>query len=58
LGRFAGIGSAIETEAHLRGFRVNEDYVGHGIGTEFHLPPQARLRPRSRKGPGAKPVTV
>ena len=34
------IGHAIQQVAEPRGFSVVEDFVGHGIGREFHEPPQ------------------
>jgi methionyl aminopeptidase len=33
------IGDAIVAEAHRRGFSVVREYVGHGLGKEFHQPP-------------------
>ncbi len=40
--RLGNIGAAIQELAHARGFSVVEDYVGHGVGTKFHMPPQVR----------------
>jgi methionyl aminopeptidase len=34
------IGRAIEAHAHAEGFNVVRSFVGHGIGTVFHGPPQ------------------
>ncbi|MFK7736104.1 MAG: type I methionyl aminopeptidase [Pirellulaceae bacterium] len=33
------IGDTIVSEAHLRGFSVVREYVGHGLGQAFHQPP-------------------
>jgi methionyl aminopeptidase len=33
------IGKAIQTHAERHGFGVVREFVGHGIGTEFHMPP-------------------
>lgn len=33
------IGDAIVAEAHRRGFSVVREYVGHGLGQNFHQPP-------------------
>ncbi|MDP6443664.1 MAG: type I methionyl aminopeptidase [Pirellulaceae bacterium] len=38
-GRLSDIGEAITTEAHNRGFSVVEEYVGHGVGNQFHKDP-------------------
>lgn len=40
--RLGDIGAAIQQVAESRGFSVVEDYVGHGVGREFHMPPQVR----------------
>lgn len=37
--RVAEIGEAVERIARPRGFSVVEEYVGHGLGREFHLEP-------------------
>lgn len=37
--RIAEIGDAIVAEATRRGFSVVEDYIGHGLGREFHQKP-------------------
>ena len=39
-GRVNDIGKAIENHAHANGFSVVEDFVGHGVGRRFHMPPQ------------------
>ena len=38
-GRVADIGRAICSEARLQGFSVVREYVGHGIGRQFHQEP-------------------
>lgn len=38
-GFVSDIGKAIESYAHGKGFSVVEDFVGHGIGTDFHMDP-------------------
>ncbi|MCA9531148.1 MAG: type I methionyl aminopeptidase [Myxococcales bacterium] len=54
--RIRDIGAAIEDYATSRGCSVVRDYVGHGVGREFHMPPQIphyRYRgpnPRMREG--------
>lgn len=37
--RIGDIGAAIQAEAERRGFRVIEDYGGHGVGQELHEEP-------------------
>ena len=38
--RIGDIGAAIQEYAHAQGCSVVRDYVGHGIGREFHCAPQ------------------
>ncbi len=38
--RLGDIGHAIQSFAEAQGFSVVRDYVGHGVGREFHMPPQ------------------
>lgn len=38
-GRISDIGDAICREARRRGFSVVEEYIGHGLGREFHQKP-------------------
>jgi methionyl aminopeptidase len=38
--RIEDIGAAIQEYAESRGCSVVRDFVGHGIGREFHMPPQ------------------
>jgi methionyl aminopeptidase len=54
-GRVGDIGKAIEAHAHSHGFSVVRDFVGHGIGRKFHMPPQVphyfqKRGPRLEKG--------
>ena len=37
--RVASIGETVVPEAHRRGFTVVREYVGHGLGKQFHLDP-------------------
>lgn len=37
--RVATIGETVVPEAHQRGFTVVREYVGHGLGRQFHLDP-------------------
>ena len=39
-GRLGDIGAAIQEYAEAQGCSVVRDYVGHGIGRSFHMPPQ------------------
>ncbi|HJK96888.1 MAG TPA: type I methionyl aminopeptidase [Polyangiaceae bacterium LLY-WYZ-14_1] len=38
--RIGDIGAAIQEHAERKGCSVVKDYVGHGVGREFHMPPQ------------------
>ena len=38
--RLGDIGHAVENEAHIHGFGVVREYVGHGIGRQMHEDPQ------------------
>ena len=38
--RVGDIGAAIQEHAEAAGCSVVRDYVGHGVGREFHMPPQ------------------
>jgi len=38
--RVGDIGAAIQEHAESKGCSVVRDYVGHGVGREFHMPPQ------------------
>ena len=50
-GRLWDIGAAIQEYAEGRGCSVVRDYVGHGVGREFHMPPQVpHYKPERQKG--------
>lgn len=36
---FSQIGATIEDYAHAHGYAVNQEFGGHGIAHELHLPP-------------------
>src|SRR3984957_19518460 len=46
------VGSAIQKHVEAAGFSIVRDFVGHGIGTKFHEPPQ--LPNFGKKGQGAE----
>ncbi|MBX3245688.1 MAG: type I methionyl aminopeptidase [Myxococcales bacterium] len=49
--RIWDIGAAIQEIAEKAGCSVVRDYVGHGVGREFHMPPQIpHYRPEKRPG--------
>jgi methionyl aminopeptidase len=54
--RIRDIGKAIQDYAHEQGCSVVRDFVGHGVGREFHMPPQiphyydARAGKKLRRG--------
>ncbi len=51
--RLSEVGAAIEEHATAHGCSVVRDYVGHGVGREFHEPPQvSHFRKRN---PGSDP---
>ena len=52
-GRVSDISRAVETTVRSRGdYGILEDYVGHGIGTEMHLPPNVpNVVHRGDRGP-------
>ena len=37
---FSALGATIEECVEAAGFTVNRDFIGHGIGTDFHCPPE------------------
>lgn len=49
--RLSDIGEAIEAYANGEGCSVVRDYVGHGIGREFHEPPQVQHFRKRGRGP-------
>ncbi|GAB2684842.1 type I methionyl aminopeptidase [Thalassiella azotivora] len=53
-GRLGDVGAAVEDHVDGR-YGILEDYVGHGIGTEMHMPPDV-LNYRARdRGPRLRP---
>jgi methionyl aminopeptidase len=54
-GRLGGLGAAVESTIERAGFSVVRDYVGHGIGTAMHEPPDV---PNFGKPGRGKKVTV
>ncbi|WP_183098870.1 type I methionyl aminopeptidase [Nocardioides pelophilus] len=54
-GRVGDISHAIEQFVHSQGdYGIVEDYTGHGIGTEMHLPPDVPNYGRPGRGPRLK----
>jgi methionyl aminopeptidase len=50
-GRMGDIGAAVEQTVRQAGdFGILEDYLGHGIGTAMHMPPDVPNRGRPGKG--------
>ena len=55
-GRVTDISHAVETTVRARGdYGILEDYVGHGIGTAMHLPPDVPNVGRAGRGPKLVP---
>ena len=51
-GRVSDISHAIETHVRSQGrYGILEDYTGHGIGTEMHMPPNVPNYGRRGRGP-------
>jgi methionyl aminopeptidase len=50
--RLGDVGAAVQTTVERAGFRVVRDYVGHGIGTAMHEPPD--VPNTGRRGRGKK----
>ena len=51
-GRVGDISSAVERYVAAQGdYGIVEDYTGHGIGTEMHLPPDVPNYGRAGRGP-------
>jgi methionyl aminopeptidase len=51
-GRVSDISHAVESSVRAKGdYGILEDYVGHGIGTEMHLPPNVPNVGRPGRGP-------
>ncbi len=49
--RIGDIGAAIQELAEARGCSVVREYVGHGVGQEFHMPPQVPHYGKRGAGP-------
>jgi len=55
-GRVTDISHAVETSVRSRGsYGILEDYVGHGIGTSMHMPPNVPNVGRAGRGPKLVP---
>jgi methionyl aminopeptidase len=56
-GRVSDISRAVETSVRSQGdYGILEDYVGHGIGTEMHMPPNVpNVAHRGDRGPKLVP---
>jgi len=51
-GRVSDISHAVESHVRARGdYGILEDYTGHGIGTEMHMPPNVPNYGRPGRGP-------
>ncbi|MBN2360738.1 MAG: type I methionyl aminopeptidase [Deltaproteobacteria bacterium] len=54
-GRIGDIGAAIQAVAESHGCSVVRDFVGHGIGREFHAPPEVPHFGRAGRGVRLRP---
>lgn len=57
-GRLSDIGHAVQTVAEAGGFGVVREYVGHGIGTSLHEPPDVKNYGPPGKGMKLRPGMV
>ena len=57
-GRVTDISAAIETQVRTAGFGIVEDYVGHGIGSAMHQPPNVPNVGPPGQGPRLVPGLV
>jgi methionyl aminopeptidase len=57
-GRLSDIGHAVQTVAEAGGFSVVREYVGHGIGTSMHEPPDVKNFGDPGKGMKLRPGMV
>ncbi len=57
-GRLSDVSHAVQTEAESNGFSVVREFVGHGIGTQLHEPPQIPNYGAPGFGPRLKPGMV
>ena len=53
--RMGDVGHAIQSYVEPHGFSVVRDFVGHGIGREFHEPPQVMHYGRPNRGERLRP---
>ncbi len=53
-GRLGDVGHAVQTVVEAAGFSVVRDYVGHGIGSAMHEPPDVPNYGRAGTGPRLK----
>jgi len=56
--RIGDIGAAIQEYAEAQGFSVVQDFVGHGVGRDFHTPPQVPHYGKRGKGLRLRPGMV
>ncbi|MET9018671.1 type I methionyl aminopeptidase [Actinopolymorpha sp. NPDC004070] len=55
-GRLSDVSAAVETYVRGQGdYGIVEDYVGHGIGTQMHMPPNVPNLGKPGKGPRLQP---
>jgi len=57
-GRLSDIGHAVQSVAEAAGFSVVREYVGHGIGTSMHEPPDVKNYGPPGKGMKLRPGMV
>lgn len=57
-GRLSDISHAVQQEVESHGFSVVREFVGHGIGTQLHEPPQIPNYGKPGFGPELKPGMV
>ena len=50
-GRLSDVGHAVETVVRPHGYGLLEDYMGHGIGTAMHEPPEVLNHRTRERGP-------
>ena len=56
--RLSDISNAVQTKVELHGYSVVREFVGHGIGTQLHEPPQIPNYGSAGYGPILKPGMV
>lgn len=57
-GRLGDVGYAIQTYVEAQGFSVVRNFVGHGIGRNFHESPQVRHFGQAGNGPRLRPGMI